>query len=528
MRRLIRHLNSSIGGGAILIAFFSIVSKLLGLIRDRLLASQFGADRALDIYFAAFKIPDLLFNILILGALTSAFIPVFQRRWREDQAEGLRLANSALNFFLIAILVLSVFIWLLAPQILGIFLPGFEPSAVAEAVQLTKILLFSLIFFTASNILSGVLNSWRKFFTFALSSVMYNVGIILGIVVGAPRWGLSGIMYGVVLGAFLHFFVQYLEAHKHGWHYQLVLRLDSHLRRIMKLMIPRTIGLAGSQFSIVIVTSVASALPVGSLAIYNLANNLQSFPIGIFGISLAVASFPSFTRLAHPDTADKFKELLSLQFRRILYFLVPISLLILMLRAQLVRVILGAGAFNWQDTILTANSLGIFALSVFAQGLIPLFARAFYAYEDTRSPVIISLLSVALNIILALLLAPTFGVIGLTIAFTISNLINLVVLIIALRLKLGDLQDAQLSAATARIVSAAVAASLCTYGTLWIMSQLVDMHRFVGILLQGFVAGAVGLVAYVAISLIARYPEIDFTRSYLVRLLKLLRGNGYR
>ncbi len=524
MKHLFRRLNSTIGGGAIIIAFFSVISKIIGLVRDRLLAHQFGASSDLDIYFAAFKIPDFVFNILVLGALTSAFIPIFQKKWRADAKQGLILANSTLNFFLIIMFVFCLVIWIFSNQIVPLLVPGFDAASIAKTIVLTRILLMSLLFFTFSNILSGILNSWKKFFSFALSSVVYNLGIIAGIVYFYPLWGLKGLTYGVVLGAALHLLVQLIEAIRNGWRYQPIMRFSKDLKRILTLMVPRTIGLAGYQINFLVITFIASQLPSGSLSIFNFANNLQSFPIGIFGISLAVAAFPSITKFASENDHEGFKNLFSLQFRRILFFLLPISILLLILRAQIVRVVLGSGSFDWEDTLLTANSLGIFALSIFAQGLIPLVARAFYALEDTKTPVIIGLLSIIVNVILSFVLGPKYGVIGLTSAFTIASIINLIGLIAALRMKVGDIDDGNLISSTFRIFCSSLFAGLATYGTLFAMSYVVNMRTFVGIFTQGLVAGCVGILVYLAIGVVLNFPEVTFAKRFFNRFLRLLRS----
>jgi putative peptidoglycan lipid II flippase len=519
-----RKLNTTVSGGAIIIAFFSIISKILGLLRDRLLASQFGAGAQLDIYFAAFKIPDFIFNILILGALSVAFIPIFQKAYNKDAQRGLEISQTILTVLLVIVGSLAVVAAIFMYPLIRLLVPGFTADQLQQTVQLTRILLVAILFFTASNVMSGVLNAWNRFLTFSISSVLYNIGIIIGIIVLYPLFGLYGLALGVVLGSAAHFFVQFGEARRLGWRFKISFKIVPEVKRIFRLMIPRMIGTGATQFNLVFITSLASQLPQGSLSIFNLASNLQSFPSSIFGVSLAVASFPHITKFASENNHEAFQKIFSLQFRRILYFIIPISVLIVILRAQLVRVILGSGSFDWEDTLLTANALGIFALSIFAQGLIPLVSQAFYAHEDTRTPMIVGLISTVFNSLLAIPLAHYYGVLGLTAAFSIASIATLVSLAIILHIRIKAIPEIELFGSLVRIGLAACVAGLIAYASLFPLSHLVDTHTFVGIFIQGFVAGVIGLISYALITLIANFPEIAFAQSYFKKYLRQLKS----
>ncbi len=207
-------INNTVTGGAFIIAFFSFLSKLFALFRERLIAHNFGASIDSDIYYSAFRLPDLIFNTLVLGALTSAFIPVFQKAWNKNKQEGLILANSVLNFFLLFIGALTIIAFVFSPQIMSWITPGFAADDLADVVALTRVMLLAIIFFVASNVIGGVLNSWKRFFSFSLAASFYNIGIIIGIVLLYPSYGLVSLAWGVVLGAFLHLIVQLPEVYK--------------------------------------------------------------------------------------------------------------------------------------------------------------------------------------------------------------------------------------------------------------------------------------------------------------------------
>lgn len=517
-------INNTVTGGAFIIAFFSFLSKLLALFRERLIAHNFGASELSDIYYSAFRLPDLIFNTLVLGALTSAFIPVFQKVWFKNKKDGLILANSVLNFFLLFIGALIILAYIFAPQLMPLITPGFADWQLVEVVSLTRIMLLAIIFFVASNVIGGILNSWKRFFSFSLAASFYNIGIIVGIVYFYPLWGLGGLAWGVLLGAILHLLVQLPEVCKNGWHYQAYIKFDKNLKRILKLMIPRTLGLAAGQINLVVITMIASTLTAGSIAVFNLANNLQSLPISLFAISLAIAVFPTFTQAANENNKQMFATNFSVSLRRILFLLIPISIFIVVLRAQLVRVILGSGAFNWEDTIHTANTLGVFALSIFAQGLIPLLARSFYAYEDTKTPMAISILAIIINIVLAWLLANIWGVEGLALAFSIASVINMLLLYIILNLKIKDIDNNAIFNSLLKISANSIIAGFVVYGVLQILAPWVDMHSFWGIFLQGLGAGLLGLLSYVILSIVFKLPEVDIVRRMLKKFLLLFKN----
>ncbi|MDP2812721.1 MAG: murein biosynthesis integral membrane protein MurJ [bacterium] len=520
-------LNNSVTGGAVIIAFFSFLSKIFALLRERLIASNFGAGELSDIYYSAFRLPDLIFNTLVLGALTSAFIPVFQKVWFKDKKEGLILANSVLNFFLLFIGALVILAICFTPNLMALITPGFSDWQLSMVVSLSRVMLLAILFFVASNIIGGVLNSWKKFFSFSLAASFYNIGIIVGIVFFYPKLGLVGLSWGVVLGAFMHLLIQLPEIIKNGWHYQLVLKFDKNLRRILKLMLPRTFGLAASQINLVITTMIASTLASGSIAVFNLANNLQSLPISLFAVSLAVAVFPTFTQAASEDNKQLFADNFSISLRRILYLLIPISVLMVVLRAQIVRIILGTGAFNWQNTYDTAQTLGLFALSIFAQGLIPLLGRSFYAYEDTKTPMAVSFFSIVINIIFSWIFAKYWGVIGLAIAFSLSSIINMFLLYFILSLRVPDIDHNKIFNSLLKILANSCLCGLVAYAMLNLLSLVVNMRTFLGIFIQGFGAGLVALLSYVLLSILFRLEEVDIVKRILIKFWIFLRNGKY-
>ena len=285
-------------------------------------------------------------------------------------------------------------------------------------------------------------------------------------------------------------------------------------------MLPRTFALAAGQINQLAITIIASGLAIGSLSVFNLANNLQSFPISVFGISLAIAVFPVFSEALANNQADKFVSAFSLHFRRVLFFIIPVSIFILLERAQLVRIILGAEAFNWTATYNTAQTLGWFAISLFAQSLIPMLTRSFYALEDTKTPFWVSLSAISVNIIFSLLLTPTMGVAGLALAFSLASILNMIILIGVLRTRIGYLDDKKIIWSTFKISLNSLSAGLVVYLGLKIMADLVNMRSFWGIFIQGAVAAGLGVICYIGLSLLFNSEEIIVIKNWAARYLK--------
>lgn len=508
-QRLLARLQQSIMGGAAIIAIAGVLSRVLGLVRDRLLSTQFGAGELLDAYFTAFKVPDVIFTILVLGVMSASFVPVFlEYEKKHSKKEALEIANSILNLLFLSLLGLSILAYLFAPFMVGLIAVGDSPQQQETIVLFTRLMLVSLVFFGISNVLAGLLHATKRFFVYALAPILYNVGIILGILLFVPAVGDIGLPLGVVLGAFMHMVVQIPAVMQEGFRWSPKLRL-SHpgVRRILQLMPPRAFSLGLTQLNLVILFAVASTLNDGDRSVWVFADNLQHFPINIFGVSLALAAFPVFSEAFADNDISRFKQVFSDNVRRILFFIIPTSIAILLLRAQIVRLTLGAGAFDWNDTILTAQTLGMFSLSLFAQATIPLLARAFFAKQDTVTPVVVSVVAMTINIVGALVLAPVMGVIGLALSFSIAAIIQMLGLLSILRIRHGDLDDAHLINSTWKIIIASIGLGLVIQGVKFAIAPFLDMQTFLGVFIQTVTAMLAGGVVYLFIAIQFHFDE---------------------
>lgn len=503
--------SKTITGAAIVISIATLVSRLIGLVRDRIFTHYFSTGPITDAYFAAFKIPDLIYNLLIIGALSAGFIPTFTKLFyqNKDKSPAWKLANNVLNITGAALLTVSFFGIIFAPTLAPLIAPGFSNESQQTVAMLTRIMFGSTIMLGLSMVIGGILQSLRTFFLYSLAPIFYNLGIIVGATVFVPLIGIKGLAWGVVLGAFMHLSLQVYSAYQNGYRWQWVFNLkDANTRLIGKLMIPRTLGLAISQLNLVIITILASLLPVGSVAIFNFANNLQAVPIGIIGIPFALAVFPVLSAAAAKHNDKEFITKLSATIRKILFLIIPSAIIILLVRAQIVRVLYGTGKFDWSATIHTANTLAFFALSLFAQALIPLLARAFYALSNTKTPFVIGIISELGSIIAALLLMKPLGVSGLALAFSIGAVLNASLLFILLRHSLGGIDGQKLWSSFYRMAIAAIPMALTIQYAKHPLAKIFDQNYFFGVLGQGLLAGLAGLAIYLVICYLLNVPEL--------------------
>lgn len=513
LKRLISRPITSITAAAALVASFSVVSRFLGVIRDHILAGSFGADLSMDMYYAAFRVPDFIYNLVVLGALSAGFIPIFSEMIKkaevhlETKEKLIKLASNIFNALLLMVIFLSILGILFADTLTAWVAPGFSLEAKMQTAALTRIMFLSPIFLGMSGILGGILQSYKRFFVYSLSPIFYNLGIIFGALVLVRYYGLPGLAWGVVIGAFLHFAVQLPTVWKLGFRYRFYLDWkDKGLRQIARMMGPRTLSLAVSQINLVAMTAFASTLDSGSLSIFNWANNLQSFPLGVFGISFAVAAFPFLSENAY--NMEELKSRFSSTIRQILFFIIPASVLIITLRAQIIRVILGSGAFNWTDTVLTMDTLGFFALSLFAQATIPLLVRMFYARRDSWTPFYLGLVSVVVNIGFAYYLRQYFGVAGLALAFSIASIFNFVCLWLWLYVKVGSLDIDKIFNSVLKFLAAAVGTGLVVQGLKFVIWPFINMQTFAGVFIQMTVAGTGGLITYILLCYLFKSEEL--------------------
>ncbi|MBI5731962.1 MAG: murein biosynthesis integral membrane protein MurJ [Candidatus Magasanikbacteria bacterium] len=530
-QKIFNHRAHTVTAAAMILGLTSLASRLLGFVRDRTLAHYFGAGDVMDAYYAAFKIPDITYNLIILGAFSAGFIPIFTKLFhkgflKKDKSEAWLLVNNAVNTLGALLILLTILLIILTPFLVPLIAPGFTGEKMALTIKLTRVMLLSPLLLGLSTVAGAVLQSFKNFLVYSLSPMMYNLGIIAGAIFLVPWLGTAGLAWGVILGALLHLIVQIPSLRLAGFKYNFYANLrDRNLITVIKLIIPRTLGLAAGQLNSIVMTILASTLAAGSVAVYNYAQNLQSLPLGLVGVSFAVAAFPLLADLAAKNDKEKIIETVSSTARQVLFFTLPLMVAFLLLRAQIVRVVLGTGKFDWQATVRTADTLAFFALSLFAQSLIPLLSRVFYALEDTKIPFFCGLGAVFVNIAAGWYLtsAPQaiFGVEGLALAFSLASVLNLILLWVWLRFKLKTLDEIKILPAIYKMSAAAILMGLTIQGMKILMDKIVDTHTFLGIFTQGLTAGIVGMIVYAAFGLLLKSREmITFIATIKKKMIK--------
>ena len=519
--------NGRVVSAALIIGIASLGSRLVGLLRERALTTAFGAGDTFDAFVAAFRLPDLIFNFVVVGAMSAAFIPLFTEKLvaskQGKHEEAFDFALSILHLVLVVIAVLSGLYAIFADSLVPLIAPGFAGEKLTQTIQLTRIMALQPILLAVSFVLSGVLNSFKRFVVYAIAPIMYNLGIIFGVLVLVPRMGIMGLAWGVVLGAALHMVVQLPSVIKVGMRWRPVMHwAGEDVRKLRRMILPRMFGLAGQQVNLLIVTIIGSTLAAGSITVFHLANNVQSLPIGVFGIAFAQAAFPTLAEQVARGRMAAFRDTLTRSFRYILFFVVPASGFFFLLRSQIIRVLFGAGRFDWEDTILTYETFGLLLISLFAQATIPLLARAFYVRQNTAIPVAISLLSIATNLVLALLLAPSMGVQGLALAFSVAAIVQLVALLGILHWQLDGFNDRVVIFSMIKIALAAVLAGAVVQGLKYPVAAVVDMQRFWGVFMQLTVAMTGGILTYFGLCVLFKCDELSVIRRYFPRQLKLV------
>lgn len=506
--------QTNILSAAIILMVMILVSGILGLMRDRLLASLFfrgGKQWQLDIYFASFRIPDMIFQILILGTLSAAFIPVFSEYLIKNKKEANYFSCIVLNSCLLIYFILATFIFIFIRPLSQLITHNLSFAQLNLMVNLSRLLLLAQSFFVVSNFFTAILQSNQRFLLPALSAVLYNLGIILGIVFLTPILGIYGPVAGVIFGSFLHGAIQLPLLKNLGFHYRFILNFNHPgIKKIGRLMLPRTLSFILDQIMLNITVFIATSLTAGSLSIFNFAQHLSSLSISLFGLTIGQAALPSLSREATKNR-DNFRSLFISSFHQILYLALPVSIILLILRVPFVRLVFGARTFPWQATILTAKIVGLLSFSIFSQGAIELLIRSFYAFQDTKSPLLVKGAAIILNIILSywFVFRLNLGLLGLAGASSLTSFCYAGLLFLVLEKKLTGILTKEVFIPIFKMISACLAAGL----VLWSLMRFLDRYflntaKTVHLLALTLIASIFGGVVYLFLSLILKIKEL--------------------
>jgi putative peptidoglycan lipid II flippase len=524
----------NINQAALLLGFFAIVSQILGLLRDRSLAHFLGPSSSLDIYYASFRIPDFIFISIASLASFTVLIPFMIDKLKSPDShhDAHKFLSNIFSAFLVVMVLVSIIAYFLMPYLAHFIAPGFSGAMTEKMVVLSRIMLLSPIFLGLSNLFGTVTQIFNKFFIYALSPVLYNAGILFGVIVFYPMWGISGLAAGVALGALLHFSIQLPIIIRQKFLPRFSLNIDfKQIWQVILLSFPRTLGLALNNLSIIGILAMASLISEGSVSIFNFSLNLQTVPLTVIGVSYSVAAFPTLARLFSRNETSLFIDKIISAARQMIFWSLPITFLFVVLRAQIVRTILGTGRFSWSDTKLTAAALALFTISLLAQGLILLLVRGYYAAGRTKRPLAVNLFFAVFTVVLAYGLIQLFNnsaivqyffetimrvenikgsvIMMLPLAYSIGTILNLIVLWLLFKKDFLDAQVSYLTKPFFEALGSSFIIGIVAYKFLTIFAKVFDLETFWGIFLQGLFAGLLGIIAGAIILKLIKNEEFD-------------------
>jgi len=416
----------------LLIVGSQLVSRILGVFRDHLFANTFGATSGvgifdLDTYFAAFRLPDLVYSLLVFGTLSAAFVPLLAEKKNGDELN--KFTSNVFNVLFVGILILTGFIFIFAEPLTKMITPGFSSEKIVITAQLLRIQLLAPIFFTFSAIFGGLAQHFHKFVWYSLAPIFYNLGIIFGTIFWGQEFGVFGASWGVALGAFAHAAIQLPGIWRSGFRWKPVFHLRQ-LKPFLRLAGPRVVAVSASQLQFVTITIFASFVGGGTLTIFNFAWNLASLPLGVVGIAFATTSFAGLARLV--KSRDEFRIKLHANLLGVFFWTLPLAVGLFLLREEITRLILSGGLFSETDVMLVSQSVALFACAVPAMSIYPLLSNAFFAQKNTRVPLIISVFSLSITGLGCYFLIGKYLSSGLTVAYASAAILGTTLLFLNL------------------------------------------------------------------------------------------------
>ena len=506
---------NGLGVAAAIISASYLLSRILGLVRDRMLASHFGIGALADSYTAAFRLPDLLFTLLVSGAFSVAFIPVFLNNYQKDRRHAWETASSVLTILGLATIALAAIAYVAADPITKLISPGFDAYRHHLTVGLTRIMLITPFLFAVSSVLGAVEQSFSRFIFFAFSSVLYNLGIIFGIIFLSPHLSIYGVAWGVVIGATAQALLQLFGGIGLGFKFGFRLLTHDSLK-VFLLMLPRSLDLAIDQINWIIETIIGSNLATGSITAYYYANNLKNVPLGIFGTAIATAAFPSLIKHASSHDKTKLTRDIVSNLRLILFLIMPSAVIAVLMRGYIVRLLFGFG------NSATADALGWLVGSMVATSLFFLVSRVFYALGDTKTPLYTSLASIVINVALSLTLSRQFGVSGLAMGLSAASIFELVLLLYILHRRLGTIGGRQVWAGFAGIMLSSVVMGTSLYLLISLVLPLYANDRGFYVVGTKFIfLSLIGGILYMGVTYFLGLPEANLAINRLKNYLPL-------
>lgn len=528
LKELSRRRQNSILSATIVLAVTFGLSAILGFLRSRFLYAYFFKCCVLDLdaYNAAFRIPDLIFKLLVTGALSASFIPVFSGYLHKNKKEAYKMASSVINLLLIVFTIVSIIVLVFAHPLSQLIAKGFSDYQIDLMANLSRILLLSEIFFLISNFLTAILQVKQAFIIPSLSPIVYNIFIILSIFTLAPNFGIYGVVYGTVVGAFFHMAIQIPSIKRLGFKYS---RLTDYklpgVREVVRLMLPRTLSLGLAEIESTVTLFFASTLAAGSISLLNLALQLMYLPSRIFGTTVGQASLPILSKNIAKNQLDIFRETVRKTILQSIFIALPVAVLILVNRISIVRLAFGTKQFPWSATLITARTLAYLTPAIVCQAVIQILIRSFYALHDTKTPLRISALSLISNIITSYYFV-TFtdlGIVGLAISASLGNLIQCFGLLWLFIRRIDGQGWPQMLSNFNRILLASIFSGLVSWLTIRGLDLFIlDTSKAFNVLIVFSTSLLTGILSYLFFAWILRSPEFIYIKSYSKRFFRFL------
>ncbi len=521
--------QNSILSAALVITLANIFSSVFGLWRERVLISQFfgssASQQAYEAFQVAFQIPDMIFQLIVMGALAASFIPLFTELKKKSEKEAFRFTSIVMNWILLIFLIFSVLAFIYTPAITG-FRTGkeFTVEQIAIAVKLTRLMLFAQFFFAVSNFLTGILQAYQRFVAPALAPIFYNLGIMLGTVFLSKYFGIYAAGLGVLIGSFLHTIIQLPLVWKLGFRFKLDFNLKfTSVRKLFSLMPPRLLTVGLSEFQNLAMGFFATTIGDLSFVVVKLASRLMTLPIRFFGVPISQASLSFLSEESALEDREKFNNLLIQSLNQIAFFAMPASVLLLILRVPIVRLVFGTYNFPWKTTVLTGKVVAIIAISIAAQAMVQLLVRAFHALKDTKTPFVITLVTVFAYLLISYLSVYVFSldVLGLGLAISLSAFLELALFVFFINKKLTCFTGKEFWLPQLKMLAASFFMAVFLYLPFKILDEVVfDTSKTIDLIALTISTASVATLVYVYFSVLFDVKELTYFRNILSKFGK--------
>ncbi len=519
--------QSSIISAAAFITIANILSGLSGFLRNRMLLSIFYTTKIgreeFDAFFFAFQVPDMMFKLIILGALSAAFIPVFMSHKKNSEQDAFHMTSVLMNALLCIFFVIGLIVFIFAhPLTLLQAGSAYNAHQITIAENLTRIMLFAQFFFGISNFFSGMLQSYKKFILPAIAPIIYNIGIVIGSYFFGPLVGIYAAGIGVVLGAFLHMLIQLPSVYKLGYrhHFSLNIHHDG-AKKVIKLTPARTTTLGISEVQDLIIGKFVTSISNTSYVVFSLALSLMTLPIRFFGVPIGQAALPFLSAESDEKDLHHFRDLVLQLIHQISFFAFPASVLLLILRIPIVRIIYGTHNFPWATTLITARVLAIISFSITAQAIVQLLIRAFYALKNTKTPLKIAMVTSSIYVIMSWIAVFIFkiGIDGIAIAVTVSAIVEMLLFLFLLDRRVEGFARRAFWIPQLKMIIASFLMAVFLYLPFRILDRLVfNTDRTVELLLLTLTTSTIGMLVYIYFAMLFDIRELYILREMLNKI----------